>query len=46
MGTIEEGKVADMLVVAPEVLTDIRMICDKTNLKLIMKGGEIVHQGM
>jgi imidazolonepropionase-like amidohydrolase len=39
IGTIEEGKLADLLVVDGNPLEDIAVLQDKGNLKLIMKGG-------
>jgi len=41
IGTVEEGKLADLLVVKGNPLEDIAMLQDKANLKLIMKGGGI-----
>ena len=39
IGTIEEGKLADLLVVDGNPLEDLSVLQDKGNLKLIMKGG-------
>jgi imidazolonepropionase-like amidohydrolase len=39
IGTIEEGKLADLLVVDGNPLEDIATLQNKGNLKLIMKGG-------
>ena len=39
IGTVEEGKLADLLVVDGNPLEDIAVLQDKGNLKLIMKGG-------
>jgi imidazolonepropionase-like amidohydrolase len=40
IGTVEEGKLADLLVVEGNPLEDIAVLQKKSNLKLIMKGGE------
>ncbi len=42
IGTLEEGKFADVLVVDGDPLADIQVLQDKTRLKVIMKGGAIV----
>ena len=42
VGSIEEGKLADLLVVDPNPLNDIFVLLDKKHLKMIMKNGEIV----
>src|SRR5229473_4550375 len=39
VGTLEEGKVADIIVVDGEVSSDIRRIADPANVKLVLKGG-------
>ncbi|CAA9460605.1 MAG: Amidohydrolase [uncultured Rubrobacteraceae bacterium] len=39
IGTVEEGKLADLLVVEGNPLENIAVLQKKTNLKLIMKGG-------
>ena len=39
IGTVEEGKLADLLVVDGNPLQDIAVLQKKSNLKLIMKGG-------
>jgi len=39
IGTIEEGKLADLLVVDGDPLENIAVLQKKSNLKLIMKGG-------
>lgn len=41
-GTIEPGKYADILVVEKEMLTDIRVIADRTKIMKIYKEGEDV----
>jgi imidazolonepropionase-like amidohydrolase len=39
IGTVEEGKLADLLVVDGNPLENIAVLQRKANLKLIMKGG-------
>jgi imidazolonepropionase-like amidohydrolase len=42
IGTVEVGKLADLLVVERNPLEDIALLQDKNNLKLIMKAGKAV----
>ena len=42
VGSIEEGKLADLLVVDLNPLNDISVLLDKKHLKMNMKNGEIV----
>jgi len=39
IGTLEFGKLADIIVVKGDVLGDISMIVDQTNIQLVLKGG-------
>ena len=39
IGTVEEGKLADLLVVEGNPLEDISVLQDRNNLKIIMQGG-------
>lgn len=39
LGTLEVGKLADIIVVDGDVLSDINRIADSTNVKLVLKGG-------
>jgi imidazolonepropionase-like amidohydrolase len=39
LGTLEVGKLADVVVVDGDVLNDIRKIADPGNVKLVLKGG-------
>ena len=39
IGTLEVGKMADILVVNGDVLADINGIVDQTNIRLVLKGG-------
>ncbi len=40
IGTIKEGKLADLLVVDGDPLRDIAVLRDREKIKLVMKGGE------
>src|SRR3546814_15023403 len=42
IGTIEVGKLADLLVVIGDPLANIQVLQDKANLEVIMKDGSIV----
>ncbi|MSO73872.1 MAG: amidohydrolase family protein [Alphaproteobacteria bacterium] len=42
IGTLEEGKFADLLVVDGDPLVDIQVLQDKARLKVIMKGGVVI----
>ena len=42
VGTVEEGKLADILVVNGNPLADLSILQDKSRLEVIMKDGEIV----
>jgi imidazolonepropionase-like amidohydrolase len=42
VGSIEEGKIADLLVVDPSPLDDISVLRNRMNLKMIIKNGEII----
>jgi len=46
IGTVEEGKLADLLVVDGNPLEDISILQKRENLKLIMKGGKIAKNGL
>ncbi len=46
IGTVEEGKAADLLVVNGNPLEDISTLQKKDNLKMIIKGGQIVKDGL
>lgn len=39
LGTLEEGKLADIIIVAGDVLSDISAIADPNNVKLVLKAG-------
>ena len=42
LGSIEAGKLADLVAVKGDPLQDINLVTDRANLSLIMKGGELV----
>ena len=42
VGSLEEGKLADLLVVDPDPTKDISVLRHKKNLKMIMKNGEVI----
>jgi len=42
LGTVEAGKLADLLVVDGDPSVDITVLTDATNLKAILKGGDFV----
>jgi imidazolonepropionase-like amidohydrolase len=42
IGTVEVGKLADLLVVDGNPLEDIAILQEKINLKLIMKAGKTI----
>jgi len=46
VGTLEEGKVADVIVVDGEVSSDIRRIADPANVKLVLKGGRAAKNAL
>ena len=43
IGTIEAGKIADLLVVNGDPIRDIGVLSDRTKLDVVMKGGEFVE---
>jgi imidazolonepropionase-like amidohydrolase len=43
LGTIESGKLADLLVVNGDPSADITVLQDRANLHVIMKGGKFVE---
>jgi len=43
VGTIEKGKLADILLVAGNPLESIGILVERENIKSIMKGGKVVR---
>jgi len=41
IGTIEKGKLADLVVVAGDPLDDVAVLQDPARIALVLKGGEI-----
>jgi imidazolonepropionase-like amidohydrolase len=46
IGTVEEGKMADLLVVDGNPLEDVSILQKKENLKMILKGGRVVKDAL
>ncbi len=44
LGTIEEGKLADLIVVSGDPLKDIGIIKDEKSIRLVMQGGKTIKQ--
>lgn len=42
LGTLEPGKVADLIVVTGNPLDDIRIVADRRNITLVIKDGQVV----
>ena len=42
LGTLEVGKLADVIVVDGDVVSDISRIADTANVKLVLQGGSVV----
>lgn len=42
LGTLEEGKLADVIVVAGNILENIGLIADPANVKLVLKAGQMM----
>lgn len=42
LGTLEPGKVADLVVVAGNPLSDLSLLADRKNIEIVMKEGQIV----
>ena len=42
IGTIEEGKLADLIVTAGNPLDDIGLLCNQENIHLVVQGGNLV----
>jgi imidazolonepropionase-like amidohydrolase len=44
IGTVEEGKDADLVLVAGDPLEDIALLADRANIKLVVKSGAVVRR--
>ncbi len=44
LGSLEVGKLADVVIVAGDVLEDIGLIADPSNVKLVLKAGQVMKQ--
>jgi imidazolonepropionase-like amidohydrolase len=42
LGTVEDGKLADLLVVDGDPVADIELLADRTNLLAILRGGKFM----
>lgn len=42
LGTVEQGKIADILVVDGDPSKDLRVLSERSNIKAVIKGGEFV----
>jgi imidazolonepropionase-like amidohydrolase len=42
IGTLEEGKLADVILVAGNVIENIDAIADAANVKMVLKGGQVI----
>ncbi|MGD9302450.1 MAG: amidohydrolase family protein [Desulfobacterales bacterium] len=42
IGTIEEGKLSDLVVTSGNPLDDIDLLCNSENIDLVMLGGNLV----
>jgi imidazolonepropionase-like amidohydrolase len=42
LGTIEEGKLADIVVIEGNPLDDVDILLKQENIRLVMKGGKLV----
>ncbi len=46
LGTIEAGKLADLIVVDGDPLADVKLLQDKGRIKLVMKGGDVFRSSL
>jgi imidazolonepropionase-like amidohydrolase len=42
IGTVERGKVADLLAVDGDPLADVRVLCDRDRIRLVLQAGDVV----
>lgn len=43
LGTIEPGKLADLVLCRGDVVADIRRLCEPDNIRAVIQGGRLVH---
>ena len=46
LGTLETGKLADLIVVDGDPLADIKILQDRKKIQLVMKAGEIIRSDL
>ena len=47
VGTLEPGKLVDLIVVEGDPLKDVKVLGDKANIRLVVKGGSVeVDRGL
>jgi imidazolonepropionase-like amidohydrolase len=44
LGSLEPGKLADLVLVHGDVVADINRLCDRASIQLVVQGGRIVHR--
>ena len=44
IGSVQEGKEADLIAVAGDPLTNVGLLADGANVRLVLKGGAIVKE--
>jgi imidazolonepropionase-like amidohydrolase len=44
IGTLEVGKVADLVLCAGDVTQDVELLCNQSNIRLVVQAGRIVYQ--
>jgi imidazolonepropionase-like amidohydrolase len=45
IGTVEEGKDADLILVNGNPIEDVGVLVDPRNVALVVKGGEVMRDG-
>ena len=45
LGTLEAGKIADLIAVSGDPLDDVSLLKEATNVKIVVQGGRIVKDG-
>ena len=44
IGTLEVGKLADMVLCRGDAIADVERLCDQANIQAVIQGGRVVHQ--